>query len=195
MGQCGTKNYPVSQLLIGLWRKAESRSWHNFLGPDCLVTLIPKDHEGEGCGIISTRIISLILLNQWKVLFNLSNCLLLIGILTGITQERINEMRAAPEQVMICDIHDILATGQDLNRTDAQGATLVSETAAPSVLLSFSPQVMKPALEEELHKINRCKSLRGECPTHLLTCRELGLEDLPVTSCFSWADWTPVEGM
>lgn len=38
-------------------------------------------------------------------------------------------MRAAPEQVMICDIHDILATGQDLNRTDAQGATLVSETA------------------------------------------------------------------
>lgn len=68
----------------------------------------------------------------------------LTGILTGITQERINEMRAAPEQVMICDIHDILATGQDLNRTDAQGATLVSETAAASVLLSFSPQVMKP---------------------------------------------------
>lgn len=112
----------------------------------------------------------------------------LTGILTGITQERINEMRAAPEQVMICDIHDILATGQDLNRTDAQGATLVSETAAASVLLSFSPQVMKPALEQELHKVNMCKSLRGDIPqsrTHLLTCRELDLGDLPVTSCFS----------
>lgn len=48
-------------------------------------------------------------------------------------------MRAAPEQVMICDIHDILATGQDLNRTDAQGATLVSETAAASLLPSFTP--------------------------------------------------------
>lgn len=47
-------------------------------------------------------------------------------------------MRAAPEQVMICDIHDILATGQDLNRTDAQGATLVSETVAASILPSFS---------------------------------------------------------
>lgn len=98
-------------------------------------------------------------------------------------------MRAAPEQVMICDIHDILATGQDLNRTDAQGATLVSETAAPSVLLSFSPEVMKPALEQELHKIKN-KSPR-EVPqniTHLLTCREQGLEDLPGTSCFSWTD-------
>lgn len=107
-------------------------------------------------------------------------------------------MRAAPEQVMICDIHDILATGQDLNRTDAQGATLVSETAAASVLLSFSPEVMKPALEQELYKMNRCKSLRGEIPqnmTHLLTCRELGLEDLPVTSCFSWTGWGPLEEM
>lgn len=66
-------------------------------------------------------------------------------------------MRAAPEQVMICDIHDILATGQDLNRTDAQGATLVSETAEASLLLSFSPEVVKPALEQELHRISRCK--------------------------------------
>lgn len=78
----------------------------------------------------------------------------LTGILTGITQERINEMRAAPEQVMICDIHDILATGQDLNRTDAQGATLVSETAVASHRSSSSLQVMKPALWQELHKIN-----------------------------------------
>uniref|UniRef100_U3JSZ8 Protein phosphatase 1 regulatory subunit 16B n=1 Tax=Ficedula albicollis TaxID=59894 RepID=U3JSZ8_FICAL len=52
----------------------------------------------------------------------------------GITQERINEMRAAPEQVMICDIHDILATGQDLNRTDAQGATLLHIAAANGYL-------------------------------------------------------------
>lgn len=50
---------------------------------------------------------------------------------------------------MICDIHDILATGQDLNRTDAQGATLVSETLAASVLPSFSLEVMKPALWQE----------------------------------------------
>lgn len=73
-----------------------------------------------------------------------------IGILTGITQEKINEMRAAPEQVMICDIHDILATGQDLNRTDAQGATLVSETAAASLLPSFSLWVTKPAPWQEV---------------------------------------------
>lgn len=39
-----------------------------------LVILVPKDHEGEGCGVISTRIISLILLNQRRVLLNLSNC-------------------------------------------------------------------------------------------------------------------------
>lgn len=70
-------------------------------------------------------------------------------------------MRAAPEQVMICDIHDILATGQDLNRTDAQGATLVSETAAASLLSSFSPQVTKPAPWQELYKINTYRSLRA----------------------------------
>lgn len=70
-------------------------------------------------------------------------------------------MRAAPEQVMICDIHDILATGQDLNRTDAQGATLVSETAAPSLLPSFSPWVTKPAPWQELYKINTHKSPSG----------------------------------
>lgn len=65
-------------------------------------------------------------------------------------------MRAAPEQVMICDIHDILATGQDLNRTDAQGATLVSETAAVPPLSSFSLRVTKPALRQKViqnHKV------------------------------------------
>lgn len=35
---------------------------------------------------------------------------------------------------MICDIHDILATGQDLNRTDAQGATLLHIAAANGYL-------------------------------------------------------------
>lgn len=43
----------------------------------------------------------------------------------GITQEKINEMRAAPEQKMIADIHCMIAAGQDLDWVDAQGATLV----------------------------------------------------------------------
>ena len=43
----------------------------------------------------------------------------------GITQEKINEMRAAPEQQMISDIHCMIAAGQDLDWVDAQGATLV----------------------------------------------------------------------
>lgn len=43
----------------------------------------------------------------------------------GITQEKINEMRAAPEQQMIADIHCMIAAGQDLDWVDAQGATLV----------------------------------------------------------------------
>ncbi|XP_025071527.1 protein phosphatase 1 regulatory inhibitor subunit 16B isoform X2 [Alligator sinensis] len=52
----------------------------------------------------------------------------------GITQEKINEMRAAPEQVMICDIHDMIADGDDLNRTDDQGATLLHIAAANGYL-------------------------------------------------------------
>ena len=91
-------------------------------------------------------IISAILLSQWRQRPFPTLLSLILNFLTGITQERINEMRAAPEQVMICDIHDILATGQDLNRTDAQGATLVSETAVASLLPCFCPWVMKPAL-------------------------------------------------
>lgn len=43
----------------------------------------------------------------------------------GITQEKINEMRAAPEQKMISDIHCMIAAGQDLDWIDGQGATLV----------------------------------------------------------------------
>lgn len=59
-----------------------------------------------------------------------------LGVLTrpplpciGITQEKINEMRAAPEQQMIADIHCMIAAGQDLDWIDAQGATLVSTWA------------------------------------------------------------------
>lgn len=43
----------------------------------------------------------------------------------GITQEKINKMRAAPEQQMISDIRGMITAGQDLNRTDAQGASLL----------------------------------------------------------------------
>ncbi|XP_069099881.1 protein phosphatase 1 regulatory inhibitor subunit 16B isoform X1 [Pleurodeles waltl] len=43
----------------------------------------------------------------------------------GITQEKINKMRAAPEQQMISDIRGLITAGQDLNRTDAQGASLL----------------------------------------------------------------------
>uniref|UniRef100_A0A6J0U0C7 Protein phosphatase 1 regulatory inhibitor subunit 16B n=1 Tax=Pogona vitticeps TaxID=103695 RepID=A0A6J0U0C7_9SAUR len=52
----------------------------------------------------------------------------------GITQEKINETRAAPEQAMVDDIADLIATGQELNRTDAQGATLLHIAAANGYL-------------------------------------------------------------
>ncbi|XP_015263017.1 PREDICTED: protein phosphatase 1 regulatory inhibitor subunit 16B isoform X1 [Gekko japonicus] len=52
----------------------------------------------------------------------------------GITQEKINEMRAAPEQAMINDITELIATGQDLNATDGQGATLLHIASANGYL-------------------------------------------------------------
>ncbi|XP_024057761.1 protein phosphatase 1 regulatory inhibitor subunit 16B isoform X2 [Terrapene carolina triunguis] len=52
----------------------------------------------------------------------------------GITQEKINEMRAAPEQAMISDIRGLIAAGQDLNRTDIQGATLLHIAGANGYL-------------------------------------------------------------
>nr|XP_033770054.1 protein phosphatase 1 regulatory inhibitor subunit 16B [Geotrypetes seraphini]XP_033770055.1 protein phosphatase 1 regulatory inhibitor subunit 16B [Geotrypetes seraphini]XP_033770056.1 protein phosphatase 1 regulatory inhibitor subunit 16B [Geotrypetes seraphini]XP_033770058.1 protein phosphatase 1 regulatory inhibitor subunit 16B [Geotrypetes seraphini] len=42
----------------------------------------------------------------------------------GITQEKINEMRAAPEQQMISNIRDLIADGQDLNAVN-EGAALL----------------------------------------------------------------------
>ncbi|XP_004867829.1 protein phosphatase 1 regulatory inhibitor subunit 16B isoform X2 [Heterocephalus glaber] len=52
----------------------------------------------------------------------------------GITQEKINEMRAAPEQQMITDIHCMIAAGQDLDWIDAQGATLLHIAGANGYL-------------------------------------------------------------
>ncbi|XP_014702684.1 protein phosphatase 1 regulatory inhibitor subunit 16B isoform X2 [Equus asinus] len=52
----------------------------------------------------------------------------------GITQEKINEMRAAPEQQMIADIHCMIAAGQDLDWIDAQGATLLHIAGANGYL-------------------------------------------------------------
>ncbi|XP_029468099.1 protein phosphatase 1 regulatory inhibitor subunit 16B [Rhinatrema bivittatum] len=43
----------------------------------------------------------------------------------GITQEKINEMRAAPEQQMVSDIRGLVAAGQDLNTVNSQGAALL----------------------------------------------------------------------
>lgn len=48
--------------------------------------------------------------------------------IVGITQEKINEMRAAPEQGMVDDISEMIARGEDLNIIDAQGASLVSRS-------------------------------------------------------------------
>uniref|UniRef100_A0A8C8VN93 Protein phosphatase 1 regulatory inhibitor subunit 16B n=1 Tax=Pelusios castaneus TaxID=367368 RepID=A0A8C8VN93_9SAUR len=52
----------------------------------------------------------------------------------GITQEKINEMRAIPEEAMISDIQDMIAAGQDLNGTDDQGATLLHIAGANGYL-------------------------------------------------------------
>ncbi|XP_077688356.1 protein phosphatase 1 regulatory inhibitor subunit 16B isoform X2 [Eretmochelys imbricata] len=74
----------------------------------------------------------------------------------GITQEKINEMRAAPEQAMISDIRGLIAAGQDLNRTDIQGATLmqmaellVSHGASLSARTAFDEMPIDLCEEEE----------------------------------------------
>ncbi|XP_044153938.1 protein phosphatase 1 regulatory inhibitor subunit 16B isoform X2 [Bufo gargarizans] len=43
----------------------------------------------------------------------------------GLTQEMVNEARQAPERHMLNDVRALVAAGQDLNRTDSQGATLI----------------------------------------------------------------------
>ncbi|KAM9295967.1 protein phosphatase 1 regulatory inhibitor subunit 16B [Gastrophryne carolinensis] len=48
----------------------------------------------------------------------------------GITQEMVNEARQAPEAHMLNDIRALVAAGQDLNRIDSQGATLLHIAAS-----------------------------------------------------------------
>lgn len=48
----------------------------------------------------------------------------------GITQEMINETRAAVERRMLGDIQNLLQDGSDVNRHDSQGATLLHVAAA-----------------------------------------------------------------
>ncbi|XP_051569047.1 protein phosphatase 1 regulatory inhibitor subunit 16B [Myxocyprinus asiaticus] len=48
----------------------------------------------------------------------------------GITQEMINETRAAVERRMLGDIQNILQDGADINKHDSQGATLLHIVAA-----------------------------------------------------------------
>lgn len=54
------------------------------------------------------------------------HCKFPVIFVVGITQEKINEMRAAPEQAMVDDISEMIARGEDLNIIDAQGVSLVS---------------------------------------------------------------------
>lgn len=44
---------------------------------------------------------------------------------SGITQEMINETRASTERRMLGDIRELLRQGEEVNRQDSQGATLV----------------------------------------------------------------------
>uniref|UniRef100_A0A8C7VVV0 Protein phosphatase 1 regulatory subunit 16A n=1 Tax=Oncorhynchus mykiss TaxID=8022 RepID=A0A8C7VVV0_ONCMY len=48
----------------------------------------------------------------------------------GITQEMINETRASVERRMMGDIQELLTAGEDVNRHDSQGATLLHIAAA-----------------------------------------------------------------
>ncbi|KAM8947054.1 protein phosphatase 1 regulatory inhibitor subunit 16B isoform 2-T2 [Pelodytes ibericus] len=48
----------------------------------------------------------------------------------GITQEMINEARQTPERDMMEDIRTLVTAGQDLNRMDSQGATLLHVAAS-----------------------------------------------------------------
>lgn len=69
-------------------------------------------------------------------------------------------MRAAPEQVMICDIHDMIADGDDLNRTDDQGATLVSRIATLSTLsCPFGPTGVEVACGAWPFKISKASAV------------------------------------
>lgn len=48
----------------------------------------------------------------------------------GITQEQIDECRAAKERVMLTDVQALIDRGDNLNAKDQQGATLVRDRHA-----------------------------------------------------------------
>lgn len=48
-------------------------------------------------------------------------------LVTGITQERIDECRGAKEREMVVDVRALIERGADLNVPDDNGATLVRE--------------------------------------------------------------------
>ncbi|XP_040186382.1 protein phosphatase 1 regulatory inhibitor subunit 16B [Rana temporaria] len=77
----------------------------------------------------------------------------------GVTQEMVNEARQAPERHMLNDIGALVAAGQDLNRTDNQGATLLhiassrgyAEVAETLLENGAQVDVKDPDMWEPLH--------------------------------------------
>lgn len=48
----------------------------------------------------------------------------------GITQERIDECRAAKEMEMLADVRDLVLSGMELGAKDDNGTTLVRQTGS-----------------------------------------------------------------
>ncbi|XP_043946395.1 protein phosphatase 1 regulatory inhibitor subunit 16B [Protopterus annectens] len=81
----------------------------------------------------------------------------------GVTQDKINEMRAATEQQMIADMGILMETKHDLNVIDAQGATLLHIAAANGYT-----QAAELLLEHGIRVDS--KDCDGWEPLHAATC-------------------------
>lgn len=58
----------------------------------------------------------------------ISMCLKCFPTYAGITQEQIDQCRAAKERVMLADVQALIDRGDNLNAKDQHGATLVRES-------------------------------------------------------------------
>ncbi|RXN29541.1 phosphatase 1 regulatory inhibitor subunit 16B [Labeo rohita] len=83
----------------------------------------------------------------------------------GITQEMINETRAAVERKMLGDIQNLLQDGADINQHDSQGATLVH---VAELLVSHGANLNAKTYMEETPIVNVVVYL--ETPERLLVC-------------------------
>lgn len=81
------------------------------------------------------------------------NCALnYFHLFTGITQEQIDECRAAKERAMLNDVQALIDRGDNLSAKDQQGATLVRERETDR---EREKEIIKYAREREKERKNQ----------------------------------------